>query len=105
MNPVTLLLAALLICSSSDFARAADPAPGSKAPAPPLGSQSPKLAPPPPPSKIDPGIQKQPETLGSPEAVVPPPVVDPHMAVDPEKPRSGSAMPPPNAVPSPAPKN
>jgi hypothetical protein len=37
-----------------------------------------------PPSTIDPGIQKAPPTVPSPESAVQPPVVDPKMAVDPE---------------------
>jgi hypothetical protein len=65
---------------------------------PPPASQNPELAPPAPPSKIDPGILKQPDNLPppDPEAVVPPPVVDPKMAIDPETtPRTGDTPPPP----------
>ena len=38
-----------------------------------------------PPSTMDPGIQKQPNVVPSPESAVQPPNVDPGMAVDPEK--------------------
>ncbi|MCE3223714.1 MAG: hypothetical protein K0S58_1894 [Nitrospira sp.] len=105
MGALTVLfLAATIFGASIEPARAADPAPGSKSPAQPPASQTPQLAPPAPPSKIDPGIQKQPDITGSPEAVVPPPVVDPNMVVDPEKPRPGDTRPSPRPAPSPAPK-
>ena len=84
-----------LLCAGSAVTLAADPAPGQKTPVQPPSAPAPQLQPPAPPSKIDPGIHKQPETTGSPEAVVPPPVVDPNMVIDPEKPRPGQVVPPP----------
>ena len=84
-----------LLCAGSAVTLAADPAPGQKTPVQPPSAPAPQLQPPVPPSKIDPGIQKQPETMGSPEAVVPPPVVDPNMVIDPEKRRPGQAVPSP----------
>lgn len=89
---ITMYLAGAIFCASLVSATAADQAP--QDPGRPPSSQAPALPPPVPPSKIDPGIQKQPDTLGSPEAVVPPPVVDPNMVIDPEKPRAGNATPP-----------
>ena len=83
---------------------AADQVPGSKDPAQPPPSHNPQLAPPAPPSKIDPGIQKQPDMVPNPKAIVPPPVVDPNMVVDPEKPRPGDGVPAPKTDRSPQPK-
>jgi len=69
---------------------AEDQSPGSKNPGQSPNAPAPPLAPPAPPSKIDPGIQKQPDTVPNPKAVVPPPVVDQNMVVDPEKSRAGA---------------
>jgi hypothetical protein len=40
--------------------------------------------PPPPPSSIDPGIERRPQTVPHPRSAVPPPNVDPDIAVNPE---------------------
>ncbi len=102
----SLLVAVIILLASSAPALAADPAPGSKNPGQPPASQPPQLPPPAPPSKIDPGIQKQPDTVpdSNSKAIVQPPVVDPNMAVDPEKPRPGATPIPPKPDASPAPK-
>lgn len=70
---------------------AANPAPESGQPQPPSPQQTPPTA---PPSRIDPGIQKAPDTVPNPKSIVPPPVVDPKMAIDPERP-GGPAHPKP----------
>jgi hypothetical protein len=64
------------------------------------------MMPAPPPSTIDPGIQKLPETVPDPKAAIPPPNVDPDMVIDPEKPREPDDAPakerpatPPGAAP------
>jgi hypothetical protein len=85
----------LLLLMFSAVSPAADPKPGSQDPAQSPSAPTPPLAPPAPPSKIDPGIQKQPDTVPNPKAVVPPPVVDQNMVVDPEKPRAGNNPPKP----------
>ncbi|WP_447602853.1 hypothetical protein [Nitrospira sp. Nam80] len=56
----------------------------------------PTTQPAPPPSAIDPGIQKLPETVPDPKAAVPPPVVDPNMVIDPETGRRKSEEVQPN---------
>jgi hypothetical protein len=38
----------------------------------------------PPPSRIDPGIERRPQTIPDPRSAVIPPKVDPKMAIDPE---------------------
>ena len=38
----------------------------------------------PPPSRIDPGIERRPQTIPDPRSAVVPPKVDPKMAIDPE---------------------
>lgn len=38
-----------------------------------------------PPSRIDPGIERRPQTVPDPRSTVVPPKVDPKMAIDPEK--------------------
>lgn len=92
---LTPLVLTVTLLFSAGISQAADPAPKGKGtnPVQPPAQQTPQLAPPAPPSKIDPGIHKQPDTMGSPEAVVPPPVVDPEMVVNPEQARPGMAKP------------
>lgn len=65
------------------------------------------MMPAPPPSTIDPGIQKLPETVPDPKAAVPPPNVDPNMVIDPEKPRQPDDAPAKDrpATPPSAPSN
>lgn len=60
------------------------PAPGSPPSTTPQDPSTEKSIPDNPPSTLDPGMVKQPETVPHPDAVVDPPVVDPKMAVDPE---------------------
>ncbi len=38
----------------------------------------------PPPSRIDPGIERRPKTIPHPRSAITPPIVDPKMAIDPE---------------------
>lgn len=38
----------------------------------------------PPPSRIDPGIERRPQTIPDPRSAVIPPKIDPKMAIDPE---------------------
>jgi hypothetical protein len=38
----------------------------------------------PPPSRIDPGIERRPQTVPDPRSAIVPPKVDPKMAIDPE---------------------
>ena len=83
-----LLTAVLVLCGTHTFA--ADVVPPSQAPPSernPGEAPPPNIAPPPPPSSIDPGIQKTPETVPDPKAAVPPPNIDPEMVIDPEKAR------------------
>lgn len=95
----SLALAAILLASTPAGILAADAGQQSTQPEQQSPStQNPGFAPPAPPSKIDPGILKQPDNLPPPDpaAVVPPPVVDPKMAIDPETtPRTGDTTPPP----------
>lgn len=99
------LLAVVLLLTSPLKALAADPGPRPMEPNQPPHAQPPQPLPPAPPSKIDPGIQKQPDTVPNQKAIVTPPVVDPHMAIDPEKKTSPSeATPPPMPGGSPSPK-
>ena len=101
-----VLSAVILLTWSAVAVLAAEPGSGPSHPNPPPSVQTPQLAPPAPPSSIDPGIQKEPATIPDPKAVVPPPVVDPKMSIDPEKrSRPGNAMPAPNQGTQPAPSN
>jgi len=100
----TPYILAMVLLSMPVAVLAADQVPGSKDPTEPPFSHNPPLAPPVPPSKIDPGIQKQPDTVPNPKAIVPPPVVDPNMVVDPEKPRPGDNVPAPKTDGSTQPK-
>jgi len=53
---------------------------------PPLESRPPNPQGPtvPPPSRIDQGIERRPQTIPDPRSAVIPPIVDPKMAIDPE---------------------
>ena len=55
-------------------------------PPPPLESRpdNPQGPTAPPPSRIDPGIERRPQTIPDPRSAVTPPIVDPKMAIDPE---------------------
>src|SRR5215813_5961185 len=56
----------------------------SPAPAPDSRSESPERPSAPPPSRIDPGIERRPQTLPDPRSAVVPPNTDPKMTIDPE---------------------
>lgn len=89
------ILAAVLFTSLPAGLFTTDPGTGTVEPDQPPRSQSPESPPPTPPSRIDPGIHKQPDMPPDPKAIVTPPVVDPHMAIDPETPRGDAPTPPP----------
>ena len=105
--PALILTAVLVLWGAQTFA--ADVMPPSNPPSQPERGESPPptIAPAPPPSSIDPGIQKTPETVPDPKSAVPPPNIDPEMVIDPEKPRGTDDAPTqgkPN-TPPPAPPN
>jgi hypothetical protein len=66
-------------------------------PPPPLESRpnNPQGPTAPPPSRIDPGIERRPQTILDPRSAVIPPIVDPKMAIDPETvpPATGKSKP------------
>jgi len=77
-------------------------------PTPPLKSRPdmPQTPNTPPPSRLDPGIERRPQTIPDPRSTVTPPIVDPKMAIDPEtsppvteKPRPSSPVDPPGTPP------
>ena len=103
---IFLFLAPLIIACSLSIAWSADVTP---APLPPLVSrpENPQGPTAPPPSRIDPGIERRPQTIPDPRSAVTPPIVDPKMAIDPEtappameKLKPGSSKEPPRS-PSP----
>lgn len=101
---VHFILAAVLIASLPAGIFAADPEPPTMQPDQSPRPETPELPPPAPPSRIDPGIHKQPDTPPNPKSIVTPPVVDPHMAIDPEQPpRSDAPTPPPPSGNAPPP--
>jgi len=80
---IFLFLAPLIIAFGLSVAWSADVTP---MPPPPLGSrpENPQGPTAPPPSRIDPGIERRPQTIPDPRSAVTPPIVDPKMAIDPE---------------------
>lgn len=80
---IFLFVAPLIIASWLSVAWSADVTP---APPPPLGSrpENPQGPTAPPPSRIDPGIERRPQTIPDPRSAVIPPNVDPKMTIDPE---------------------
>src|SRR5262245_18326535 len=56
----------------------------SPAPTPDSRSEIPERPSAPPPSRIDPGIERRPKTLPDPRSAVVPPDTDPKMTIDPE---------------------
>jgi hypothetical protein len=80
---IFLFVAPLIIASWLSVAWSADVTP---APPPPSGSrpENPQGPTAPPPSRIDPGIERRPQTIPDPRSAVTPPNVDPKMAIDPE---------------------
>lgn len=79
---IVLFVAPLIIASWLSVAWSADVTPAP----PPLGSrpENPQGPTAPPPSRIDPGIERRPQTIPDPRSAVTPPNVDPKMAIDPE---------------------
>lgn len=79
---IFLFLAPLIISFGLSVAWSADVTPSP----PPLGSrpENPQGPTAPPPSRIDPGIERRPQTIPDPRSAVTPPIVDPKMAIDPE---------------------
>jgi hypothetical protein len=74
-------------------------------PTPPLESHpdNPQKHDTPPPSRIDPGIERRPQTVPDSRSAIPPPNIDPKMAIDPEtttpaqeKPKPGGSIVPPS---------
>ncbi|MEO8048179.1 MAG: hypothetical protein ABI955_03890 [Nitrospirota bacterium] len=80
---IFLFLAPLIIAFGLSLAWSADITP---MPPPPLGSrpENPQEPTALPPSSIDPGIERRPQTIPDPRSAVTPPIVDPKMAIDPE---------------------
>lgn len=80
---IFLLLTPLIIALWFSAAWSADVTP---VPSPPLESHPnhPQEPTTPPPSRIDPGIERRPRTIPDPRSAVTPPNVDPKMAIDPE---------------------
>ncbi|RPH78204.1 MAG: hypothetical protein EHM80_10810 [Nitrospiraceae bacterium] len=80
---IVLFVAPLILALGLSVAWSADVTP---VPPPPLESRPPNPQGPtvPPPSRIDPGIERRPQTIPDPRSAVIPPIVDPKMAIDPE---------------------
>jgi CBS domain-containing protein len=77
-----LLLVAMIIAGWLSATWSADLAP---VPPPPVESRPERpQGPTPPPSRIDPGIERRPQTIPDPRSAVTPPNVDPKMTIDPE---------------------
>ena len=100
-----LIFAPLIIACWLSAAWSADvtpvpPVPLESRPSNPQGPSTP------PPSRIDPGIERRPQTVPHPSSAVTPPIVDPKMAIDPEtappatgKTKPGGSQPPSNPSP------
>ena len=99
---IQLLSAVMLLLVAAGGAAATDPvSPSDQRPESHPGEPGPpSTMPTPPPSSIDPGIQKLPESVPDPKAAIPPPVVDPEMAIDPETRRRESEEVPPDQKPA-----
>jgi CBS domain len=80
---ILLLLASSIIAFWLSAAWSADitPAPSPPGESRPDDPQGPRT---PPPSRIDPGIERRPQTIPDPRSAVTPPNVDPKMTIDPE---------------------
>lgn len=76
---IVLLLAPLIVAVWISAAWSAD-----VTPAPSVPPEHPQAPSTPPPSRIDPGIERRPQTIPDPRSAVIPPKVDPKMAIDPE---------------------
>jgi hypothetical protein len=99
---IFLLLAPLIVTFWVSAAWSADVSP---APAPPLESHpdNPQKHNTPPPSRIDPGIERRPQTVPDNRSTISPPNIDPKIAIDPEtstpaieKPKPGGSIEPPS---------
>jgi hypothetical protein len=86
---IFLLLAPLIVAIWLPAAWSADVTPGPSVPGEVL-PENPQAPGTPPPSRIDPGIERRPQTIPDPRSAVIPPKVDPKMAIDPET--AASAM-------------
>ena len=80
---ILLLLAPLILAGWLSVAWSADVTPAPTAPGEVL-PEHPQTPGTPPPSRIDPGIERRPQTIPDPRSAVTPPKVDPKMAIDPE---------------------
>jgi len=80
---IFLLLGPLIIAIWLSPAWSADVTPAPSKPGETLPEQ-PQAPSTPPPSRIDPGIERRPQTIPDPRSAVVPPKVDPKMAIDPE---------------------
>ena len=98
---IGLFVAPLILGFGHSVAWSADVTP---VPPPPLESHpnNPQGSTVPPPSRIDPGIERRPQTIPDPRSAVTPPNVDPKMTIDPEtappamkKLKPGGSMEPP----------
>lgn len=80
---IFLLLTPFILAGWLSVAWSADvtPAPYPSGKLPPENPQAPST---PPPSRMDPGIERRPQTVPDPRSAVVPPKVDPKMAIDPE---------------------
>ncbi len=76
---IFLLLAPLIVAVWLSAAWSAD-----VTPVPSVPPERPQAPGTPPPSRIDPGIERRPQTIPDPRSAVVPPKVDPKMAIDPE---------------------
>ena len=100
---VTFLLVPMIMTLWISSALAADiiPPPSPSVEAPSNNKEQAPIQP--PPSRIDPGIERRPQTIPDPRSAVTPPIVDPKMAVDPETPPSATEKPKSGNTPSPEP--
>jgi len=80
---IFLLLAPLIIGGWLSPALSADVTPAPSVPNEilPAHHQAPST---PPPARIDPGIERRPQTIPDPRSAVVPPKIDPKMSIDPE---------------------
>lgn len=80
---ILLLLAVLILAGWSPVVWSADVSPAPRVPSEVLPEypQTPKT---PPPSRMDPGIERRPQPVPDPRSAVVHPKVDPKMAIDPE---------------------
>lgn len=80
---IFLLLVPLITAVWLSAAWSADVTPAPSVPSEVL-PERPQAPSTPPPSRIDPGIERRPQTIPDPRSAIIPPKVDPKMAIDPE---------------------